>query len=124
MACAHARGMNERARLTGNQHQRALQTFYGIGPVKCAQIMAKHSLHPLAKIGSLNPRTMTSLQADLSQLTIGNDARKLVQDNIIRLKNIGTYRGRRHAMAMPVRGQRTRNQTETARAFNRENRRL
>jgi hypothetical protein len=33
-----------------------------------------------------------------------------VQENIARLKDIGTYRGRRHAMGLPVRGQRTRTQ--------------
>jgi hypothetical protein len=33
-----------------------------------------------------------------------------VQENIKRLKDMGTYRGRRHAMGLPVRGQRTRTQ--------------
>ena len=35
---------------------------------------------------------------------------------------MGTYRGRRHAMGMPVRGQRTRTQTATAGKFNRVDR--
>jgi len=86
--------------------------------------MAKFSLHGLAKIGSLNPRTVISLQAELAQLTIGNDARRLVQENIIRLKDMGSYRGKRHAMGLPVRGQRTRCQTETSRKYNRLERRL
>jgi small subunit ribosomal protein S13 len=99
--------------------RKALETFYALGPVRADQIMAKFSLHRLAKMGSLNPRTLTHLQAELAQLTIGNDARKLVQENIQRLKDMGSYRGKRHAMAMPVRGQRTRCQTESARRFNR-----
>ncbi len=43
-------------------------------------------------------------------MTLENDARRFVRDNIKRLRDMGTYRGRRHAMALPVRGQRTRTQ--------------
>lgn len=82
------------------------------------RIMAKYSIHNLAKVGSLSPRTVTSLTAELSQLTLENDARKVVQENIRRLKDMAAYRGRRHAMSLPVRGQNTRNQTVTARKFN------
>ncbi|KHN95401.1 30S ribosomal protein S13 [Metarhizium album ARSEF 1941] len=85
--------------------------------------MAKYSIHKLAKVGSLSPRTVTSLTAELSQMTIGTDARRIVQDNIKRLKDIGSYRGRRHAMGLPVRGQRTRTQTATANKLNRVDRR-
>lgn len=85
--------------------------------------MAKYSIHKLAKVGSLAPRTVTSLTAELGQMTVGSDARKVVQDNIKRLKDMGTYRGRRHAMGLPVRGQRTRNQTSTANKLNRVDRR-
>ncbi len=86
--------------------------------------MAKHSIHPRAKIGTLPPKAITALTAELSTMTIGDDARKIVQDNIKRLRDIGTYRGRRHAMGLPVRGQRTRTQTQTARKFNIVERRL
>lgn len=51
-------------------------------------------------------------------MQIDNDARKLVQDNIKRLRDMGTYRGRRHAVGLPVRGQRARNQTSTANRLN------
>lgn len=69
-------------------------------------------------MGSLPQRTITALTAELSTMTIENDARKIVQDNIKRLRDIGTYRGRRHAMGLPVRGQRTRTQISTARKLN------
>lgn len=77
----------------------------------------------MMKVGSLPQRTVTALTAELSSMTIENDARKLVQDNIKRLRDIGTVRGRRHAMGLPVRGQRTRNQIQTARKLNRVERR-
>jgi hypothetical protein len=43
-------------------------------------------------------------------MTIENDLRRKLRDNIARLRDMGSYRGRRHAMGLPVRGQRTRSQ--------------
>ena len=74
-------------------------------------------------MGTLPQKTVTALTAELSTMTIETDARKIVQDNIRRLRDIGTYRGKRHSMGLPVRGQRTRNQTATARKLNSINRR-
>lgn len=56
-------------------------------------------------------------------MTLENDARKIMQENIKRLKDTGSYRGRRHAMNLPVRGQKTRTQIETAKKLNRIERR-
>lgn len=90
--------------------QRSLETFYGIGPKISQRIMARFHIHPFAKVGSLKNATVLDLTAELSEMKIENDARREVQDNIRRLKDMGTYRGRRHAMGLPVRGQRTRTQ--------------
>ncbi len=43
-------------------------------------------------------------------MVIENDLRRRVIKNINRLRDMGSYRGRRHAMGLPVRGQRTRTQ--------------
>ncbi len=51
-------------------------------------------------------------------MTIENDARRIVQENIRRLRDMGTYRGKRHAMGLPARGQNTRGQIYTARKLN------
>jgi small subunit ribosomal protein S13 len=72
--------------------------------------MAKFHIHPWAKVGSLKNATVMELTAELSNMKIENDLRREVQENIRRLKDMGTYRGRRHAMGLPVRGQRTRSQ--------------
>lgn len=80
--------------------------------------MAKFHIHPWAKVGALKNATVMDLTAELSTMKIENDARREVQDNIRRLKDMGTYRGRRHAMGLPVRGQRTRTQINTARRLN------
>lgn len=80
--------------------------------------MAKYSIFPQARIETLSPKTVLQLTAELGTMTIENDARKIVQDNIKRLKDMGCNRGRRHAMGLPVRGQRTRNQNSTANRLN------
>lgn len=43
-------------------------------------------------------------------MKIENELRQQKDDNIRRLRDMGSYRGRRHAMGLPVRGQRTRTQ--------------
>ncbi|TPX10437.1 uncharacterized protein E0L32_008656 [Thyridium curvatum] len=103
--------------------KKALESFYALGPQTSARILAKYYIHPQAKVGSLAPKTVTALTAELSTMTIENDARRIVQDNIKRLRDMGTYRGRRHAMGLPVRGQKTRNQNATPRKLNQVERR-
>jgi small subunit ribosomal protein S13 len=72
--------------------------------------MARFHIQPWAKVGTLKNSTVLDLTAELSEMKIENDLRREVQDNIRRLKDMGSYRGRRHAMGLPVRGQRTRSQ--------------
>jgi len=43
-------------------------------------------------------------------MKIETDLRRQLRENIQRLRDMGSYRGRRHAMGLPVRGQRTRSQ--------------
>ena len=95
---------------TSNRIQRSLETFYGIGPKVSQQVMARFHIHPWARVGSLKNSTVLELTAELTGMRIENDLRREVQENIRRLKDMGTYRGRRHAMGLPVRGQRTRTQ--------------
>ncbi len=90
--------------------KRSLESFFGIGPSVSQRIMAKFYIHPWAKVGSLKNATVMDLTAELANMKIENDLRRQVQDDIRRLRDIGTYRGRRHAMGLPVRGQKTRTQ--------------
>ncbi|KAF7190349.1 37S ribosomal protein subunit sws2, mitochondrial [Pseudocercospora fuligena] len=102
---------------------RSLQSFYGIGPKVCERLMARFHIHKTAKVGSLKDRQVNDLAGELSTMTLENDLRRQLQDNIKRLRDMGAYRGRRHAMGLPVRGQRTRTQIMTARKLNRVERR-
>ncbi|KAF2239168.1 ribosomal protein S13 [Viridothelium virens] len=101
----------------------ALQSFYGIGPNVCTTLMARFSIHPTARLAQINAATIDSLNNELSKMTIDNDLRRQLHDRIRRLRDMGSYRGRRHAMGLPVRGQRTRTQTTTAKKLNKIERR-
>jgi ribosomal protein S13 len=72
--------------------------------------MSKFHIHKTARIGNLGEKQMNSLAGELAEMTIESDLRGQMQNNIKRLRDMGTYRGRRHAMGLPVRGQRTRTQ--------------
>ena len=80
--------------------------------------MARNYIFPTAKVGSLTNKQTLDLNAELATLNIENDLRRQLRDNIARLRDMGTYRGRRHAMGLPVRGQRTRTQIATASKLN------
>ncbi|MCJ1253119.1 hypothetical protein MMC24_000926 [Lignoscripta atroalba] len=85
--------------------------------------MARFHIHPTAKIGSLGNKQVLDLTAELSDMNIENDLRRQLRENIKRLRDMGSYRGRRHAMGLPVRGQRTRTQNVTANKLNKIERR-
>jgi len=102
----------------------ALGTFFGIGPTTSARLMARFHIHNTAKVGDLAPNQVLELTAALDGMKIENDLRRSVLQDIQRLRDTGTYRGRRHAMALPVRGQNTRSQNKTANKLNRVERRL
>jgi small subunit ribosomal protein S13 len=72
--------------------------------------MARYHIHPTAKVGGLANKQVLDLTAELSGMTIENDLKRQLRANIARLRDMGAYRGRRHAMGLPVRGQRTRTQ--------------
>jgi small subunit ribosomal protein S13 len=90
--------------------QAALETFFGIGPHTSARILARFHIHHTAKVGELSQNQASNLVAHLDGMKIDNDLRRQVIQDIQRLRDTGTYRGRRHAMGLPVRGQNTRNQ--------------
>ncbi|KUI71064.1 37S ribosomal protein SWS2, mitochondrial [Cytospora mali] len=103
--------------------RKALESFYAMGTQASQRLMAKYSIFPRQKLETLSPKIVLALTAELSTMTLENDARKILHDNIKRLKDMGAYRGRRHAMGLPVRGQRARNQNATAAKLNRLERR-
>ncbi|KIW96557.1 uncharacterized protein Z519_01948 [Cladophialophora bantiana CBS 173.52] len=84
--------------------------------------MSRFHLHNTIKVGELTQNQVLDLTAHLDSMKIENHLRRQVQQDITRLRDTGTYRGRRHAMNLPVRGQNTRSQIKTARKLNKAER--
>ena len=101
----------------------ALLSFYGISHFTSSRILAALSINEHATMASLSEAQMNALGQHLTTLTIENDLKRRMQGDIAHLRNTGTYRGRRHAMGLPVRGQNTQNNHKTARKLNRVERR-
>ena len=72
--------------------------------------MASHHMHAMTRMRDLAANQLLELNASLAGMKIENELRRKVLEDIKRLRDCGTYRGRRHAMGLPVRGQNTRNQ--------------
>ena len=92
----------------------SLTYIYGVGRRLSNQIIKKLGLSPDMKARSLTDDDIARINATLqSEYTVEGDLRRQVQNNIKRLINIHSYRGMRHRLGLPVRGQRTRTNSRT-----------
>jgi small subunit ribosomal protein S13 len=97
----------------------AILRFVGIGQYTAFQICAKLQFHQTLKMGEMSERQLNALSHELGELKLENDLLRGIRDDIARVRRIGSYRGKRHAAGLPVRGQNTRNNASSARKFNR-----
>ena len=95
----------------------ALTYIYGIGLSRSQEILAASGVNPDTRVRDLADEDVTALRAQIEEANyqIEGDLRRWEAMNIKRLGDIGTYRGRRHRMGLPVRGQRTRTNARTRR---------
>lgn len=93
----------------------ALTYVYGIGRNNVAKILKKSQVDPNKRVKNLTDLEIASLQKIIDTLPIEGVLRKIVTENINRLKQTGAYRGIRHSARLPVRGQRTRSNARTKR---------
>jgi small subunit ribosomal protein S13 len=92
----------------------ALTRIYGIGRTTARQIMTKTGIAPERRMRDITEEEAAKLRDVIERdYVIEGDKRREVQTNIQRLIEIGAYRGRRHRMGLPVRGQRTRTNART-----------
>lgn len=97
--------------------------FYGIGKTTAEKLCSKLGFYPWMRMHELTEPQILNITNELSNITIEGDARAAVRANIAAKRRIGSYEGLRHAMHLPVRGQRTRNNAKTARKLNMVDRR-
>lgn len=92
----------------------SLTYIYGVGRHLATEVIAKLGLDPNMKANKLTEEDIARLNATLqSEYAVEGDLRRQVQNNIKRLIAIHAYRGMRHRLGLPVRGQRTRSNSRT-----------
>ena len=91
----------------------ALQGIYGIGATRAKDICKVSNIKPSAKIKELTEAELETLRSQVAKYNIEGDLRREVTLNIKRLMDLGTYRGIRHRKGLPLRGQKTKNNSRT-----------
>ena len=92
----------------------ALTYIYGIGRSRSLEICDVCDLDAMSRIGDLTDEELNRVREVIDRdYRVEGDLRREVQANIRRLIEIGSYRGRRHRMGLPVHGQRTKTNART-----------
>lgn len=93
-----------------------LTYIYGIGISRSKEILQKIELDNNIKVKDLNDEQIISIRNILSkEYELEGDLRRSEAMNIKRLMEISSYKGRRHRLKLPLRGQRTRTNARTGR---------
>lgn len=92
----------------------ALTYLYGIGRSNVKKLLDSTKIDGTKRIKDLNEEEINRLQKGIDKgYKVEGDLRIEVSGNIKRLREIGSYRGMRHARNLPVHGQRTRSNART-----------
>jgi small subunit ribosomal protein S13 len=91
----------------------SLTYIYGIGKSRAQKILNKADVNENKKVNEWSDDDTAKIRAAVSELTIEGELRAENQINIKRLMDIGSYRGIRHRLGLPLRGQRTKNNSRT-----------
>lgn len=95
----------------------ALTAIYGIGIATSKKILKDLNIDENKKVIDLTEKDISSVRdlLESDDYKLEGDLRRLIDQNIKRLREISSIRGRRHSRNLPVRGQRTRTNSKTAR---------
>ena len=91
----------------------ALTYIFGIGRSRAKDILAKAQVSEDKKVQDWNDDEIGAIREAVSSFKIEGELRSEVQLNIKRLMDIGCQRGIRHRAGLPLRGQRTKNNSRT-----------
>jgi small subunit ribosomal protein S13 len=92
----------------------SLTYIYGVGRCLSNEIIEKLQLDRNMRANKLTQDDIARLSNILqAEYIVEGDLRRQIQNNIKRLVNIHAYRGMRHRLGLPVRGQRSRTNART-----------
>ena len=91
----------------------AFTYIFGIGKSRAEEILEKAEVSEDTKVSDWNDDEIGPIRDAVSSYKIEGELRSETQLNIKRLMDIGCYRGIRHRSGLPLRGQRTKNNSRT-----------
>ncbi len=91
----------------------SLTYIYGIGRSRAKEILASAKVDESTKVQDWSDDEIGRIREQVGGYTIEGELRSETQLNIKRLMDIGCYRGVRHRAGLPLRGQRTKNNSRT-----------
>ena len=91
----------------------ALTYIFGIGKSRAQEILEEAKVDENTKVSDWTDDEIGRIREAVGQYTIEGELRSEVQLSIKRLMDIGCYRGIRHRSGLPLRGQRTKNNSRT-----------
>ena len=92
----------------------ALTYIFGVGRTSATRILTDSSINPDTRVKDLSEDEIAKIREKIeNNYNVEGDLRREISLNIKRLTEIGCYRGRRHRMGLPVRGQRTKKNART-----------
>ena len=90
-----------------------LTYIYGIGRSTAKMILTTNAIDENIKVQDLNDDQLAAIRNTVNEIKTEGQLRSEVQLNIKRLMDIGCQRGIRHRLGLPLRGQRTKNNSRT-----------
>ena len=91
----------------------SLTYIYGVGRSRAKQILETAKVDESTKVSDWTDEEISKIREAVGTYTIEGELRSETQINIKRLMDIGCYRGIRHRIGLPLRGQRTKNNSRT-----------
>ncbi|MFT4782206.1 30S ribosomal protein S13 [Psychroserpens burtonensis] len=91
----------------------SLTYIYGVGRSRSIEILAEAKVDQSVKVQDWTDEQIGAIREAVGTYTIEGELRSETQLNIKRLMDIGCYRGIRHRAGLPLRGQRTKNNSRT-----------
>ncbi len=92
----------------------SLTYLYGIGPANSRAVLKEAGIEPQRRAKELTEEELAKIIGIIDRdHPVEGALRRQIQQNIARLRDIGSYRGNRHRRSLPVRGQRTQSNART-----------
>lgn len=100
----------------------SLQQIFGIGEKRALVVCVRANIPSNKKTSHLTAEDVNAINQTIKQLAYNTefDLKQEVRFNIQQKREINSYEGRRHALGLPCRGQKTRSNARTSKKLNRK----